>query len=117
MSEGLPSPSTPPHDGDVRAEQYVADLVTSLHDSGPSAAADALADLPAGSQPAALRRIETDLLLLSDQVDQNPATQVRGLPADGLAAGEPIEVVLTDGTRLLLRVVCDVGCWLVGVDS
>ena len=108
-------PATPPRDSDDRAEQYVADLVTSLHDSGPSAAADALADLPAGSRPAALRRIETDLLLLSDQVGQNPATMARGLPADGLAAGEPIEVVLTDGTTLLLRVVCDVGCWLAGM--
>jgi hypothetical protein len=65
--------------------------------------------------PAALRRIETDLLLLSNQVGQNPATEVRGLPADGLAAGEPIEVVLTDGTTLLLRVVCDVDCWLAGI--
>lgn len=106
---------TKPQIGDDRAEQYVADLVTALHDLGPSATADALADLPAALDPAVLRRIETDLLLLSDRVDHNPATTVRGLPTDALGAGEPIEVVLTDGTTLLLRVVCDVDCWLAGI--
>jgi hypothetical protein len=97
------------------AEHYAANVVARLASANPTAAAELLAGLPPTLDPAALRRIEADVVALATQLGQSPAASVGGLPASGLAAGRPVEVVLRDGSTLTLRVVCDGDCWLAGV--
>jgi hypothetical protein len=97
------------------AEKYAVDVVARLASANPTAAAEVLADLPPILDPAALRRIEADVVALATQLGQSRAASVGGLPASGLAPGQPVEVVLRDGSTLTLRVVCDGDCWLAGV--
>jgi hypothetical protein len=61
-------------------------------------------------------RIEADVVALSHLIQRDPAVSVRSRPADGLAAGQPVELLLGDRPAVVLRVVCEASCWLAGVD-
>ena len=101
---------------ETREEQFALDVAERLVNGGLDAAADVLAGLPASLEPAALLRIEAHVVDLVAQLQRTPALTARALPPDGFGAGFPVELVLVDGSAVVLRVVCDDACWLAGVE-
>ena len=74
---------------ETAAEEYARDLVVRLTAGDADGPAKVLAALPASLDPAALRRIEADVVALATVLRDQQVASVQSEPADGMAAGEP----------------------------